>query len=172
MHSPAFESFPNSAVFTKRQNMGHSKAAMFPQGYKVHYTSDGSGRDTYVQWSAGGLFKEFSPREQPKNGHFVTMKRLRPPAQPASVISPTAIHYHNDGSGRDTYVSNTDGGLTHNRNRLVDFRTAFRESLRKPDRLLTSYVKEGGHETGVRKSLYFSLTQVPSYVSNDKAMSP
>lgn len=69
------------------------------------------------------------------------MKRSRAKPSPSPVLSPMPVHYFNNGSGRDTYIGHTDGGLSHNQSRIVDFKTAFRESLRKPDRLNTSYVK-------------------------------
>ena len=140
---------------------------MSPKGYKAHYISDGSGRDTYVNWGSGGFFKQYSPREQFHPGSFVTVNKNKSLHLNSPVLSPLPVHYHNNGSGRDSYISHTDGGLTHNRNTLVDFRQAFKDSLRRQDRLQTSYVKQGGHDGGIRRSLRSSLQQMPRPASND-----
>ena len=94
---------------------------------KVHYMPDGTGRDNYISWSSGGQFKQYAPRKQLSPGRFIPQHRY---SSRNTNLSPLPVHYHADGSGRDAYIATTDGGLSRNMNRMVDYKTAFRESLR------------------------------------------
>jgi len=116
-----------------------------PYALKVHYHANGTGRDTYINVSSGGFYKPYKPVPAPPVGSFNT-RRVANPA-PSPVLHPMAVHYYSDGSGRDSYVVTTEGGLAQNY-RNIDYRTAFKQSLRKPDRIRSAFVKRGDHEVG------------------------
>lgn len=107
-----------------------SRAQVKPNGYKVTYHSDGTGRDTYINRNSGGLYAPYVPRAGPGVSSFNT--RRIPNAAPSPVIAPLAVHYYSDGSGRDSYISFNEGGLAL-RASFTDVKTAFKQSLRQND---------------------------------------
>lgn len=100
---------------------------MKPNGYKVTYHSNGTGRDTYININAGGLYASYIPAPCLGVSSFNT-KRIPAPA-PAPVIAPLGVHYYSDGSGRDSYIGINEGGLAI-RTSFIDAKTAFKNSLR------------------------------------------
>ena len=84
------------------------------------YTGDGSGRDSYITVSNGGLannekkFMMWRPNKIPK------------PLDPKPSKQPAAVNYRSDGTGRDSYVVSNFGGL------VSDFRCT------KPDVMFKS----------------------------------
>ena len=66
-------------------------------------------------------------------------------------MRPLAVHYHSDGTGSDSYIGRTEGGLSQIYS-SVDFKTAFKQSLRRSTSSLTTFVKKGGHEAGLSKT--------------------
>ena len=74
------------------------------KGYIVHHVADGTGRDTYINFSSGGQMKTFEPIKYPSLGTFYPMRAQRPRATPNPVMVAKHIHYHPDGQGRDRYI--------------------------------------------------------------------
>ena len=74
------------------------------------YAVDGSGRDSYINRNNGGLYKEFRPASAMTIGTFTTKKRNRSNLPNMGMKRQV---YHNNGTGRDSYVTRTDiGALT------------------------------------------------------------
>ena len=121
--------------------------------YKVHYTCNGTGRDTYININSGGFFTPFKTKEVSAVGSFVSQKRFN---SPAPVIQPLGVHYKSDGSGRDSYIISGEGGLAHNY-RFIDCNTSFKQSLRQSAKRTRAYTKCGGYETGIGRSMRISL---------------
>ena len=89
------------------------------QKYASWY-GDGTGRDTYVIVSNGGLThvdKNYMTGPKGKRG-----LGYQPPKRD---ISPPSHKYISDGSGRDSYVISNHGGL------VSDFRCTFTDALYK-----------------------------------------
>ena len=70
----------------------------------MHHVSNGTGRDSYINFSSGGMFAQYEPRQQPKPRSFYPMKVYRPKTIPNPVMEAKPIHYAPDGSGRDRYI--------------------------------------------------------------------
>ena len=81
-------------------------------------------------------------------------------------MRPLAVYYRNDGTGRDSYIGSTSGGLMTNCS-LVDFKTAFKQSLRRYERSQQAFVKHGGHSVGFTKSQSAFLPRVASVERTD-----
>ena len=99
-----------------------TKSHMNP-GKTQYYGVDGTGRDTYIFNINGG----FAPEKHPTTiegigkfilniilnvlilGSFVTTKAR--PAEPLAHIHSKPVNYTNNGGGRDTYISDSAGGL-------------------------------------------------------------
>lgn len=101
----------------------------------IIYQTNGGGRDTYIFNDAGGFNHMKEPRSQFHPGTLLLpdlahKKFFEKQKQPYLHSKP--IQYNDDGSGRDTYVKSTNGGLSNydmpNRNR--EFRQAFVNGLR------------------------------------------
>lgn len=81
----------------------------------IIYYPDASGRDTYVYNDDGGFNKMKEARPQfhpatlllPNLEHKKKYERFKKP-----YIHSKPVQYNCDGSGRDTYVKVTSGGLT------------------------------------------------------------
>lgn len=87
----------------------------------IKYLSDGSGRDYYAVVDNGGLYSPPKPKD------FIVSGRLANPRIIKRDLSNEArpVHYNSDGSGRDSYICKTDGGLT-NPSRPCDPRETFK----------------------------------------------
>ena len=80
------------------------------------YNTDGTGRDTYVSHNSGGFTVMNQPTLQQKSTSFnaggpaQNLKRagqgLGSPAKP--------LHYHVNGTGRDSYIHQNHGGFSQN----------------------------------------------------------
>lgn len=73
----------------------------------LYYKTDGTGRDLYIACDSGGHFKpdtKLGSRPQSAVG------LVRRPVTPIS-IGTKSVHYAPDGSGRDSYIKVSDGGL-------------------------------------------------------------
>ena len=78
------------------------------------YNTDGTGRDTYIGSNSGGFTIMNQPTIQQKSSAFslpaINVKRsglgMGTPAKP--------LHYHNNGTGRDSYIYANHGGFTSN----------------------------------------------------------
>ncbi|CAD8095446.1 unnamed protein product [Paramecium primaurelia] len=94
------------------------------------YYSDGTGRDTYVQFDNGGLTLHAQRCHQPPVGSFQP-KKSNKIYRPQS--SNKTLHYISNGSGRDNYILDSHGGLMNtcaDRHWLV----SFKQGLRTPER--------------------------------------
>ena len=88
------------------------------------YNTDGSGRDTYVSTNSGG----FSINNQPASAwHGGTMGAVAKAVSPGHVArgggqgSPgKTIHYHVNGTGRDSYIHANHGGYVANYRWVAD----------------------------------------------------
>ena len=91
------------------------------------YNIDGSGRDTYIGFNNGGNTELYSPASAFKSG------KLRSPRhqfRDLGLGSPNKkFHYPVDGTGRDSYIKESDGGFTYGYSRMND-REAYVSSLR------------------------------------------
>ena len=87
-----------------------------------YYRSDGSGRDTYIAYDNGGVFR-------PMNKLISQGKIMIRSTSSASKCSMRSLHYVPDGTGRDSYVKIGDGGL-HASSSPHHFLTGFKASLR------------------------------------------
>ena len=67
------------------------------------------------------------------------------------MCGPSTVHNDADGSGRDSYVNLTSGGM-HAGYRDCRYREAFKKSLRQIERPQSAYVKYGGKQTGMKKT--------------------
>ncbi|KAM3135217.1 hypothetical protein pb186bvf_012682 [Paramecium bursaria] len=106
-----------------------------------HYPSDGTGfydklyqkgRDTYIGLQNGGIWKEIQIFSvHPEIGTFGPKRSFNPPAP---IMQAKYRHYQSDGSGRDNYVINDEGGLTSTAKfrRKRNFFTSLRDYEKKP----------------------------------------
>lgn len=85
------------------------------QGKTRVYNIDGTGRDTYIGFNNGGNTLKYEARQQPRAGQMRTTGGnlfFSYPKQRSAAIK--NVHYHSDGTGRDSYVHQTQGGfMTH-----------------------------------------------------------
>lgn len=66
-----------------------------------NYLSNGTGRDSYIYYNNGGLNTTtyYKPQPKPINFKYTSKRVIRP------YSTPKYVNYHNDGTGRDVYVS-------------------------------------------------------------------
>jgi len=77
-----------------------------------YYHSDGQGRDTYILYNNGGLVVEkrtLSPFPKAKFESSPTKHLKVKPSN--SNCWPKVSYYQPDGSGRDTYIKQSEGGF-------------------------------------------------------------
>eukprot|EP00826_Nyctotherus_ovalis_P033735 TRINITY_DN2747_c0_g2_i4.p1 TRINITY_DN2747_c0_g2~~TRINITY_DN2747_c0_g2_i4.p1 ORF type:complete len:182 (-),score=31.92 TRINITY_DN2747_c0_g2_i4:155-700(-) len=72
----------------------------------VHYQSNGFGRDRYISANSGGLMQ---PEETITAFSIGTFPRERPYFVISPRMNPKNVHYHSDGTGRDSYVGLSAG---------------------------------------------------------------
>ena len=148
LQGTAVHSVPHSHVFTGAHSHSVSRTQVKPNAFRINYFADGTGRDTFVKNDNGGFYKPYSPVPADKVGTFGSKRSWCPPAP---IIKSRGVYYHSDGSGRDSYVGINAGGLTNSRN-FLEYRDAFKKSLRTVDRPTTGYVKLGQHATGMQRA--------------------
>ena len=115
----------------------------FQPAKSQYYVNDGFGRDTYIYNNNGGFAPEKSATKIHEVGSFVIQRQRS--IDTLATIHSKPIVYTNNGGGRDTYISQNDGG----------FRPL--------------------HRAGHGKSTYFnSLREYPQsyYLSNSNRKSP
>ena len=66
------------------------------------YNPNGSGRDTYIYVNNGGFTSPKEQNVQPGIGSFTSPKQS---SFKMPTINSKSIHYNNNGSGRDSYIS-------------------------------------------------------------------
>ena len=106
-----------------------------------YYRPDGSGRDTYISFDNGGCNAPmtFHPHSAtPKASAAVR------PHSAVSRSSARSLHYYSDGSGRDKYIKQGDGGL-HLDYPDVSASQQFVTSLREPTPTSGKTVKAGDY---------------------------
>lgn len=78
------------------------------------YNTDGTGRDTYIGFDNGGNTKKYEPVPCPRQGimsQTCTSFFGYPKQQSAAVKN---VHYHSNGTGRDSYIHVDQGGYMNN----------------------------------------------------------
>ena len=71
------------------------------------YAVDGSGRDSYIGGNNGGLYRQFRPASAMNIGSFSEKKRTHSNIPNMGMKRQV---YHNNGTGRDSYVGRSDIG--------------------------------------------------------------
>lgn len=71
--------------------------------------------------------KAMSPKNKSRVTSFLFKQEY---LAPAPVIHSRAVKYRSDGSGRDLYVGINDGGLHAPGSKTIEYRDAFKRSLR------------------------------------------
>mmetsp|Transcript_24187 Transcript_24187/g.27404 ORF Transcript_24187/g.27404 Transcript_24187/m.27404 type:complete len:185 (-) Transcript_24187:395-949(-) len=101
------------------------------------YASNGSGRDSYIWNNNGGICKtgqSFNPLEC---GSFRTVQKRYTRDQHPSIHS-KSVHYHSDGTGRDSYIGIHSGGF-HRPHTAGEYKRTFYNTLRHYERRPTSH---------------------------------
>ena len=97
------------------------------------YNTDGTGRDTYIHFNMGGNTTANFPTQQAKGGGFTPQKTGFAPqnvARAGAGGSPAKrLHYHVNGTGRDTYIHSNHGGFMTNYGFKKDY-DSYVENLR------------------------------------------
>ena len=104
----------------------------------VIYQPNGGGRDTYIYNDDGGFNQMKVPRAQFKPGTLLVpdishAKKFQQSKNP--YIHSKPIQYPQDGTGRDSYVKITNGGLSSETRKDREFRQAFKANLRTYGRI-------------------------------------
>ena len=74
------------------------------------YTTDGTGRDTYIGFSSGGFLPMKTNAAADKSGRFNTPQKMI--SKETGTRSPhRTVHYAANGSGRDSYINANSGGF-------------------------------------------------------------
>jgi len=73
------------------------------------YSPNGAGRDSYIYSHNGGFCPETKPCKIEDLGTFQFLKQR--PNDNLAYIHSKPVVYINNGGGRDTYISNSSGGL-------------------------------------------------------------
>lgn len=74
-----------------------------------YYGCDGTGRDTYIYMSNGGFCpQKAATKIDPVSSFVITKGR---PRESLALIHSKPVIYTNNGGGRDTYISDSAGGL-------------------------------------------------------------
>ena len=147
---------PKAGAFGTSNFGGLTQTQVRPNGFRVNYHADGTGRDTFVGTDNGGFYAAFSPCSQPQVTSFVAKRRYE---KPSPVIKSRGVQYHSDGSGRDSYIGFNAGGLTAYGSKTVHSLGHFTRSLRGTNRTQSAYKKSGGFKTGMTKTS--SVTLLP-----------
>lgn len=76
-----------------------------------HYLSNGTGRDSYVMDRNAGFTKQpFAPRWDSRNDNYQQISTKVGGKVAIQMFEPKTNHYFSDGSGRDHYITSTEGG--------------------------------------------------------------
>mmetsp|Transcript_16093 Transcript_16093/g.27180 ORF Transcript_16093/g.27180 Transcript_16093/m.27180 type:complete len:134 (-) Transcript_16093:640-1041(-) len=77
----------------------------------VHYMPDGQGRDTYIGLDQGGLMFNYQPDMQAKRGTFCEKRKFDLTDRSLCHIPSKHVSYVSNGSGRDSYIVQSNGGF-------------------------------------------------------------
>ena len=127
LQNSATNCVPKGGAFGSSNYGAVTASQVRPNGFRVNYNADGTGRDTFVNTDNGGFYKAFSPCSQPEVTSFVQRRRYD---KPSPVIKSRGVQYHSDGSGRDSYIGFNAGGLTAYGSKTVHSLGHFTRSLR------------------------------------------
>jgi hypothetical protein len=116
----------------------------------VLYSTDGLGRDTYISFNNGGFWKDNVAKvstttvydHQNHAAYHSIGKRAAP------------FRYYSDGSGRDSYVLDHDGGLKRDYQPLSRFH--LKDFLRTPEECIFNFKSNPMKEGVSAKTLYVS----------------
>merc|ERR1711957_1127096 len=108
--SSGVNNVPKANVFQGMYHTSVSKTQVKPLPFAVHYNRAGDGRDSFIQVDSGGYQKAYEPVKAAPLGSLFSQKR-RPNGPPNPILKPRTNHYLSDGSGRDSYVGISSGGL-------------------------------------------------------------
>lgn len=119
------------------------------EGKPLFYHSDGTGRDSYIVRNNGGLLSQNMLRnfDNAVSGSLkpslIPMKLGRSPVPQGGRCSMPAIedkfvHYHSDGTGRDSYVGWNHGGRIVNFSSKNNTENFFKNTLRTYSKLTSS----------------------------------
>jgi len=84
-------------------------AGCFNPSKSQYYVNDGNGRDSYIFNINGGFAPQKMPTKIHEIGSFVTQKKEFTGSM--AHIHSKPVVYTNNGGGRDTYISQNDGGF-------------------------------------------------------------
>lgn len=120
----------------------------------VMYPSDGLGRDRYIKYNNGGFWKgredEIALKPTYPNGTSAAYYSLNHEA--------ASLHYRSDGSGRDSYIIENDGGLVRSFCPMSRFQ--LKDILRTPDKGVFNYSSNANCQGLRKKILYVSRGQI------------
>eukprot|EP00831_Metopus_contortus_P085041 TRINITY_DN9792_c0_g1_i1.p1 TRINITY_DN9792_c0_g1~~TRINITY_DN9792_c0_g1_i1.p1 ORF type:complete len:277 (-),score=27.24 TRINITY_DN9792_c0_g1_i1:6-836(-) len=118
----------------------------------LHYFSNGTGRDGYISSNSGGLIAPRKVSLPPISGSFPRSPyyRERSPRMEAK-----GVFYHSNGTGRDSYITVSSGGL-HIPTRFGLSQQSFFKTLRSPtlspiNSILSSTRNSSMGSTGMKK---------------------
>lgn len=92
-----------------------SKAGVFIPKY-THYSSDGFGRDNYIEYNNGGFLDRLNKVKGKDNYEATSITRY---FNTKRNVAP--LKYRSDGSGRDNYVLHEHGGLEKDQKALKNY---------------------------------------------------
>jgi hypothetical protein len=128
----------------------------------TRYTSDGLGRDQYINYNNGGFLQAnymgIALRDQydvPKHKAYYSMKRNVAP-----------FKYWSDGSGRDSYVLHESGGLKRDHKALTNYH--LKDFLRTAESAIFNFKSSPIREGVSAKTLYISKKEMGQNVKIKK----
>ena len=117
----------------------------------VIYITDGFGRDAYITYNDGGFWKNVDINKLKKKQEY---ERDNYKVFHSLARQPPPLHYHNDGTGRDCYISKDNGGL------VKDFSPLATQKL-------STFLRKDNHF--IKRKLFFSKPH-KKILSNIKKM--
>ena len=121
----------------------------------ARYSTDGNGRDLYVNYNNGGFWK--------KGVKVYTGSQRGPQVSEKYKLKPLMKHvapfkYYSDGTGRDSYVISESGGLKHDQKALHEFH--LKDFLRTPESCIFKFHSNVTERGSRANTFYVSKTQL------------
>ena len=91
----------------------------------------------------------YKPAPAAPTGAFTSKRQFM---SPSPRIVSKAVMYQSDGQGRDSYITTTSGGLMPNQGKRLEYRDAFKKSLRNWN-MMVSPSKRGSPKPRMGKSM-------------------
>ena len=107
----------------------------------VLYPTDGFGRDAYITYNDGGFWKDVNIKKLLLNKNYSKKNNYK--VFHSLNHRPAPFNYYNDGTGRDGYIADKNGGL------VSEF-----SPLAKKD--LGTFLRQDKEYDGIKKKLFFS----------------